>query len=214
MKIDKKHTASFDVDPQKGFTPLCPNELPVNEGQLIGKALNENATYSSIRVVSKDSHPHNAEWIATENKPMLTEIENPSENMDVYWNSHCVVGTEGFELIPDLPKESDYDFIVYKGVEKNMHPYGACYHDLNEKISTGVIEFLKCNGIENVIVGGLATDYCVALTAKQLKKAGFNVIINLNSCRGISEEQIEKALYEFKEMSITVVNDLKEITLV
>ncbi len=36
--------ASFDVDAQKGFTPLCPDELPVPGGDAIGAALNQLAS--------------------------------------------------------------------------------------------------------------------------------------------------------------------------
>ena len=208
MFVFKNRTASFDVDPQNGFTNICPDELPVPCGELIGKELNNNASFASIRVLSKDSHPFNAKWIATENNPMFSPVYSDSLNMDIHWKSHCVIGTKGFELIPDLPPVSDYDFIVYKGVERDIHPYGACYHDLNDTISTGVIEFLKINNIDTVIVGGLATDYCVATTAKQLKKAGFSVIVNLSSCKGIAIDTTEKAINELTLYSIDVVQNL------
>ncbi len=58
-------------------------------------------------------------------------------------------------------------------------PYGACYHDLKNTLSTGVIEYLKChNIITTVICGGLATDYCVKNTVLQLRQVGFEVILN------------------------------------
>ncbi|MBX9837258.1 MAG: hypothetical protein K2X69_02975, partial [Silvanigrellaceae bacterium] len=57
----KNHVvASFDVDPQKGFTPVCPNELPVPEGDLIVDELNAMAKLASVRVSSKDAHAPNA----------------------------------------------------------------------------------------------------------------------------------------------------------
>lgn len=65
-------------------------------------------------------------------------------------------GTPGFELLDDLPAPLDYDYFVWKGVEPDLHPYGACYHDLAEKRSTGVIEFLRQNDVDLVLVGGLA----------------------------------------------------------
>ena len=71
-----------------------------------------------------------------------------------------------------------------EGIELDMHPYGACYHDLAERLSTGVIEFLRENSVTTIIVGGLATDYCVKTTVLQLLRAGFQVIVNLSACRG------------------------------
>ena len=45
--------ASFDVDAQKGFTPLCPNELPVPEGDAIVPALNQLAARAQFDQVAQ-----------------------------------------------------------------------------------------------------------------------------------------------------------------
>jgi len=206
MIPDKSKTASFDIDAQKGFTPICPGELPVPEGDRIADSLNRQAEFASIRVGSKDWHSMNAVWIADNENPQFTPVEG--ENVDIRWNAHCIAGTEGSELLQGLPRPAEYDFFVWKGMEKDMHPYGACYHDLGEKMSTGVIEFLKHKGIENIIAGGLATDYCVKTTALQLKKAGFNVIVNLEACRGIAEDTIAAAVDEMGKAGITVADRL------
>ena len=202
-------TAAFDVDAQYTFTPECPDELPVNGGTEIVPALNEQAKLANVRVGSKDAHSPQAVWVANEGKPMFSPVEG--NNVDIAWNQHAVPGTKGFELIEGLPKPAEYDFFVWKGIELDMHPYGACYHDLHNQLSTGVIEFLKVKGIENVIVGGLATDYCVKTTAMQLNQAGFNVIVNLEACRGIAEETIVTAIEEMKDVGIRVVNTTQEI---
>lgn len=202
--FDKEKTASFDVDPQNTFTELCPDELPIKSGHLIGKALNKQATFASLRILSRDAHSTNAKWIATKGNPQFTVIKN-EPNLDIYWNKHAIVGTFGFELIPDLNLDN-YDFQVYKGVEINKHPYGACYQDLKNKESTGVIEYLKVNNIENVIVGGLALDYCVKETCLQLKKAGFNVFLNLSATKPVSEEEGNKAIKEMTKTGIKIVS--------
>ncbi|TQV87986.1 isochorismatase family protein [Aliikangiella coralliicola] len=207
--LDANKTATFDVDAQYTFTPECPDELPVEGGTEIVEALNEQATLASIRVGSKDAHSPQAVWIASEEKPMYSKVKG--ENVDIAWNQHAVPGTKGFELIAGLPKPADYDFFIWKGVELDMHPYGACYHDIANKMSTGVIEYLKVKGIETVIVGGLATDYCVKTTALQLRQAGFNVIVNLEACRGISEDTVEVAIDEMRTVGIKIVNKTEEL---
>ncbi len=207
--LNPKHTATFDVDAQYTFTPECPDELPVAGGTEIVKALNQQAELASIRVGSKDAHSPKAIWVADENKPMFSPVEG--KNVDIAWNQHAVPGTKGFELIDGLPKPIDYDFFVWKGMELDLHPYGACYHDLNDKMSTGVIEYLKSNGIENVIVGGLATDYCVKTTVFQLLKAGFRVIVNLEACRGVAQETVDEAVEEMRKAGIEVVEDTNEL---
>src|SRR5690606_1573504 len=145
---------------QNGFTPICPNELPVPHGDEIADALNQQASFAKFRIGSKDAHPQNAIWVTedTAHHPIASTIESStSSHIDVYWPIHCVPGTKGFELIENLPHPSEYDFFIYKGIEPDMHPYGACYHDLQNRLSTGLIEFLKINAVDVVLVGGLAT---------------------------------------------------------
>ncbi|MEG3752995.1 isochorismatase family protein [Psychromonas arctica] len=211
VKVEKSITASFDVDPQCGFTPLCPDELPVAEGHLIAEQLNEQAKFTNCRVVSKDCHPSEAPWIAASADQVMTPVEGDYPNLDIKWPAHCIVGTKGNSLIPTLPSEAEYDFVVEKGIEPEMHPYGACYHDLNEEISTGVIEWLKENNISQVIVGGLATDYCVKTTVLQLVKAGFKVILNMAACRGIADDSIQLAYQEMKDIGVTLIASSQEL---
>ena len=70
------------------------------------------------------------------------------------------------------------------------------------KVSTGAIEFLRCNGVSTVIVGGLALDYCVKQTLMQLRQPGFEVIVNLGASRGLSAETTAAALNEMQEQDV------------
>ena len=164
MKLDKNATASIDIDCQKGFSDLCPKELPIPDGENIVEALNTQATYASLRIGTKDAHPANAVWIADNEHPAGFDLVG-QKNADRYWPAHCIVSTKGFELFDGLPKPEDYDFFVWKGMERNLHPYSAVYHDLEKKVSTGLIEYLKDKKIENVIIGGLCLEFCVKATA-------------------------------------------------
>jgi nicotinamidase/pyrazinamidase len=210
MNTTQKKTASFDVDPQKSFTPLFPNELPVGGGDEIGAALNFMASLASVRVGSKDAHTPNAPWVVKSHDQMLQPTG--LKHADLTWVSHCVPGTEGFNFIDELPPVLDYDFMVYKGVDPELHPYGACYHDLGNTQSTGVIEYLKINGVERVIVGGLALDYCVKTTALQLAAAGFEVVLYLPACRAISDAGAAQAIIEMRKAVILIAKYEQELT--
>jgi nicotinamidase/pyrazinamidase len=208
--IDKKsQVASLDVHTQYTFTPVCPDELPVPGGTEIVAELNAQAEHAAYRIGSKEAHHPQAIWVATEKYPQLTPISG--ENVDVRWKRHSMVGTKGFELIKGLPKINDYDYFVWEGIELDMHPYGVCYHDHAEKLSTGVIEFLKGKNISSVIVAGLATDYCVKVTVLQLLKAGFKVIVNLGACRGIDPKTVKEAIQLMREQGAILVNSASEI---
>ncbi|WKE65604.1 nicotinamidase [Gallaecimonas kandeliae] len=197
--------ASFDVDAQRTFTPLCPNELPVPGGHQIAAELNAQAALADFRLASKDAHSPRAKWVVASHGEMLQPLPYPDS--DLTWVRHAEPGTEGFELVPGLPAPRDYDFLVYKGVEADMHPYGACYHDLGNRISTGVIEWLSAKGVDKVLVGGLALDFCVKTTALQLAEAGFAVYLNLAACRAISPEGAEAAKAEMQAAGIHLVAD-------
>lgn len=193
--------ASFDVDAQRTFTPMCPDELPVEEGETIGPELNRQAALARWRLGSKDSHSPEAVWV-TDDPDKVGKPGVEGDHVEEHWPVHAVPGTEGFELVPGLPRPAEYDYFVWKGVELDMHPYGACYHDMDERMSTGVTEWLRARGISHVLVGGLATDFCVKATALQLQAAGFQVMLNLAACRGIDADSTRKALQEMRSAGV------------
>lgn len=211
IRIDKSRTASFEVDPQRGFTPLCPRELPVVEGDRIAPELNAQAAFAALRLVSKDCHPPEAPWIARSASEIMTPVEGTFPGLDIKWPAHCVVGTEGNRLIPGLPNEGIYDLVIEKGRDPLKHPYGACYQDLAETESTGVIEWLHQKQVEMVIVGGLATDYCVKTTVLQLLRAEFRVIVNLAACRGVAEATSAAAMVEMRAAGARLIADSHEL---
>ncbi len=186
MSFDKAQIASFDIDCQNAFTPLCPEELPVAGATEIVAELQKQALHAQYRIASKDSHCPDAIWVADDEHPVFSSMQG--DNVDMRWPRHAEPGSKGFELIAGLPKVTEYDYFVWKGVEPDMHPYGSCYHDFAEKLSTGVIEFLHNNKVQLVLTGGLATDYCVKATVLQLCHAGFQVVVNLAAVRGIGED--------------------------
>lgn len=212
--IGLRNVASYDVDAQKGFTPLCPKELPVPDGHNIADELNRNAMLARFRVGSRDMHNPNALWITDDpakiGTPLPQELRDRFPNIDMYWPAHCLVGTEGSELIDGLPQMTAYDFMALKGIETFMHPYGGLYHDLGETLTTGMKEFLKMKQIKVVILGGLATEYCDYATWKQLVDADFCVIVNKAAMRGIDPAKVQATLQEMEKHPQTIVVESTE----
>jgi len=208
--IDPTRCASFDVDAQRTFTPLCPDELPVPEGDQIVAELNAQAAMLPWRIGSKDAHNLQAVWI-TDDPDKIGQPGVAGANVEEHWPAHAIAGSEGFRLLPDLPHPADYDFFVWKGVEPDMHPYGACYHDLAERLSTGVIEWLKARNVTHVVVGGLATDFCVKATAMQLQQAGLQVLLNAAACRGIAADSSASAVAAMRSAGVGVINNSSEL---
>lgn len=202
---------SIDVDAQKTFSPLCPNELPVAEGDTIVAELNAQAALADLRVMTKDAHSPYAKWLVEDAAEMLKPTG--LAEADLTWVSHAIVGTKGYELLDGLPAAKEYDYCVWKGVDPEFHPYGACFHDIGEKLSTGLLEWLRSHNADTVIVGGLATDYCVKTTVLQLLKGGsWRVIVNAAACRGIAPETVETAWNEMMDAGAVVLENAEAIS--
>jgi len=222
VQIIREYTMSIDIDSQKGFTPVCPNELPVEGGDLIVNELNKNAKFAKLRVGSKDMHPANAVWIANNENPIFSPIEGHGDNVDIRWPVHCLSGTKGSELLDGLPTPEKYDYFIWKGMEPNLHPYGIFYHDLSETLSTGLIEYLMANiEIDTFIIGGLALDYCVYESIKQLKvfldmceEYDCRIIINLAATAGVAPDSTANAVEDLEKMGIIFINGADELELV
>lgn len=201
---------SLDIDAQKTFTPLCPNELPVAEGDMIVSELNAQAALANLRAMSKDAHSPAAKWLVSVPEQQLRPTGLPHARET--WVAHAIVGTNGFTLLDGLPAVSEYDFCVWKGVEPDMHPYGACYHDLDEKLSTGLIEWLHIQRADVLLVGGLATDYCVKATVLQLLRGGtWRVVVNRAACRGIAPDTSTMAWREMADAGAVILENAASI---
>ena len=202
---------ALDIDAQNTFTPLCEAELPIAGGDEIAAELNAQAALADLRVMSKDAHSPHAKWLCSCHAEQLRPTGLP--DAPETWVSHAMVGSFGFELLAGLPKETEYDYCVWKGVSPELHPYGACYHDIAEKLSTGLIEWLHYRKADTLIVGGLATDYCVKATVLQLCRAEpqWRVIVNRAACRGIAPETIERAWQEMAQAGAVLLDSAADI---
>lgn len=206
----RRMIVSIDVDAQKTFTPLCPDELPVEEGHLIVNELNAQAELADLRVMTKDAHHSSARWLVDNRVDMFKPTGLP--NADLTWVSHAMVGSMGFDLLDGLPDLAGYDYCIWKGVDPYLHPYGACFHDIEERLSTGLIEWLHLKNANILIVGGLATDYCVKTTVLQLLRGGpWRVLVNKAACRGIAAETTDEAWREMSARGAVVLENAKDI---
>ena len=201
---------SIDIDAQRAFSALCPKELPVEGATEIVVELNAQAELADFRVLTRDGHGARAVWIVPDHTQMVQPLNFPNANLT--WVRHAEVGTDGFLPLPGLPAPADYDFLAIKGCDDDMHPFGICYQDLAERISTGLIEWLQARDAKVLLVGGLATDYCVKASVLQLCRAGgWKVLLNTAACRGIAEETTRTALEEMREAGAILLENAQAV---
>ena len=101
----------------------------------------------------------------------------------VLWPDHCVQGTADASLHKDLALPTA-QLIIRKGYNKGVDSYSA-FEEADRKTSTGLAGYLKARGITTVYVTGLATDFCVAWTAMDARKAGFETYVIEDATRAI-----------------------------
>lgn len=197
---------AIDIHPQKTFSELCPNELSVPDALSIVPHLNRQAAWAHYRVLTKDAHSPNGLWhIGRQEHYLLPEAADG-------WGSHAVLNTEGYENLPGLPLPDNYHFLVHIGLESHAHTFGACFHDMAENISTGLIEWLSSRDAKTLIVGGLTTEYCVQATVLQLCWYGkWRVIVNLDACRSQSAEEEQQAIRNMEKAGALIVRHTDDI---
>jgi len=122
----------------------------------------------------------------------------------VLWPPHCVQETENARVLVD---NNLFIAIVKKGKDKKFDSYSGFQDDGGAK--TEMNRILEKNGIKELIVYGIATDYCVKATAIDAAAAGYKVTVIEGLSKGVAPETTAKALEEMKEKGIIIKADLE-----
>ena len=158
--------------------------LPVKGGAEIVPVINNLAAAFENVVVTQDWHPpeHTSFASAHSGKKPFDTTQLPY-GTQVLWPDHCVQGTDDAALVNGL-KLPNAELIIRKGFHKDVDSYSA-FEEADRKTSTGLAAYLKARGIDTVFICGLATDFCVAWTAMDARKAGFTAYVVEDAARGI-----------------------------
>ncbi|MGD9411448.1 MAG: bifunctional nicotinamidase/pyrazinamidase [Desulfobacterales bacterium] len=136
-------------------------------------------------------------------KPFET-IQLDGGRTQVLWPPHCVQGTKNAEILLD---NDLFVAVVKKGKDKRYDSYSGFQDDGGAKTEMNAI--LKENGIKEVIVYGIATDYCVKATAMDAADAGYKVTVVEGLCKGVAPDTSAKALDDMKAKGIVLVKELE-----
>jgi nicotinamidase/pyrazinamidase len=123
------------------------------------------------------------------------------------WPVHCVAGTWGAELHPDVDHDAG-ETRIQKGIEEGdgYSGFNVQNTETKEVTSTGLERLLRDSGIEKVVVVGLATDYCVKATAVDSASLGFETTVIMDAIRAVNlqPDDGKKALEEMKVAGVHV----------
>lgn len=200
------------VDIQNGF--CLGGNLAVPEGDQVVPVANElisKGGYDLI-VASQDWHPANHGSFASQHpdkKPFeMGELSGKPQRM---WPNHCVQGTKDAEFHPDLNMDA-VQYIQKKGQNPSVDSYSA-FRDNDQTALTGLADHLKKQGVTELDVCGLATEYCVKFTALDAKSMLPSVKVRFieDASRGIVPHDIAAAKAEMAAAGIETVQS-KNIT--
>jgi nicotinamidase/pyrazinamidase len=163
--MDLATTSLLVVDAQRGFTTLCPDELPVPGGLAIVPAVNRLLEPAWARIdASQDWHP-------PDHRSFIGRRDN-------LYPPHCVIGTPGAEFLPGLHTER-FGAIWRKGFDRDFEAYAVTAQH------PGFAAALRGHGVTAVVVCGLATNICCFYAARDLRREGFAVVLVEDASAGI-----------------------------
>jgi nicotinamidase/pyrazinamidase len=214
MIVNNNEIALGIIDAQRGFMPLEEGgrvgregfgELPVPEGEQIVSPI--NALIKAARRMNLTTFT-TQDWHPSETAHFSTE-----PNFTTTWPVHCVANTPGAELHPylQIPFGRSNHMGFVKGYEKlergeddtSYSGYFAVGPDGKETLP----EWLHKQDVGQVILTGLALDYCVRATALDLRqKMGVDVTVAFDATRGIADESIYQTLQEFAANQIHILS--------
>jgi nicotinamidase/pyrazinamidase len=167
-----QRTALLVVDVQNDF---CPGgSLGVHGGDEVVPVVNDyiaRFTREGLPVfITRDWHPPKTTHFQTQGGP---------------WPEHCVQGTPGAEFHPEL-QTPDSAVVVSKGMGPDEDGYSAFVG--RDDRGGSLASLLRERGVERVVVGGLATDYCVVNTVLEGVEAGFSFDVIADGIRGVDAQ--------------------------
>lgn len=195
-------SALIVIDVQNDF---CPGgALAVPEGDEIVPGINALMAEATSVVLTQDWHPADHSSFASHHAG-----QDPYDSIDmsygpqVLWPDHCVIGTSGAAFHEALDS-ARAEMVIRKGFRRGIDSYSAFFE--NDHITpTGLEGYLRTRGLHHVTLVGLATDFCVAASAVDAAKLGFEVTVNLALCRAIDlDGSLQRALRDMTEAGVTL----------
>lgn len=127
---------------------------------------------------------------------------SPTPDFVTSWPAHCVVGSGGEELHPELDRSR-----VEAVFDKGEHAAAYSGFEGHGPAGVGLADWLRAAGVDAVEVMGIATDHCVLATALDAATAGFAVTVRLDLTAGVAAVTTAAAVERMRQAGITLVGE-------
>lgn len=191
------------IDIQNDF---CPGgALGVADGDAIIPLVNQLIADHDHVIMTQDWHPagHSSFASSHPGKAAYEMIEMPY-GPQTLWPDHCVQGSHGGEFHPALVWDKA-EMIVRKGYRPGIDSYSAFFEN-DRTTPTGLAGYLRERGLNDLVLVGIATDFCVAYSALDAVREGFSVTVRLDACRAIDlNGSLATMTEKMREAGVTLV---------
>jgi len=170
------------IDVQNCFLPG--GTLPVPDGDKIIPIINRLAPAFRHVVITQDWHtPGHISFASSHPGKKPFETVTLPYGTQVLWPDHCIQGTADAEVHKEL-RIPHAQLIIRKGYRQHVDSYSA-FLEADRKTKTGLTGYLQERGFKRVFLVGLATDFCVAWSALDARRSGFDALVIEDATRGI-----------------------------
>lgn len=196
-------TVLLVIDVQRGF--CAGGGLPVPDGDAVVPQINRLAAQFEQVILTQDWHPPgHVSFAASHPGRQPFETMQLPYGEQVLWPVHCVQGTLDAELHPDL-RVPHAIAVIRKGWRPQVDSYSA-FVEADRRTPTGLAGLLRELGVRQVVLCGLATDYCVAWSAMDARAAGFAATVVEDACRAIDlDGSLARAWAQMREAGVVRV---------
>jgi nicotinamidase/pyrazinamidase len=171
------------VDMQIDFLPGGP--LAVDRGHEIIPGINALASRFEHVILTQDWHPRRHISFASSHpgKRPFTDTVEAHYGTQHLWPDHCIQGTPGADLHPDLDI-SHAELILRKGFREGIDSYSA-FAENDGRTPTGFAGYLRERGLTRLFFTGLAYDFCVGFSAVAAAQLGFEAVVYEDLTRAV-----------------------------
>ena len=182
LRIDHETDILGLVDVQPTF--MFGGELPVTDGEVVVPVINRLLSRFRHAFATQDWHPpgHASFASAHPGHAPYTEIDMPY-GRQVLWPDHGIAGTPNAALHPVLDLRR-VEVVIRKGFHPAIDSYSAFFEN-DHRTVTGLDGWLRQRGFRRLFLTGLATDFCVAWSAEDAARLGYDVFVVEDACRAI-----------------------------
>jgi len=199
------NSALIVVDVQNGFISEA-RELPVRGGAEVVPIINALMPLFPIRVATQDWHPRDHRSFASQQPGTKPFDQGMLGGLpQTFWPDHCVQGTRGAELHPDLD-QTRIQAVIRKGYDAMVDSYSG-FSDNAGRNPTGLDGYLRARGVTRIYVAGLTLDYCVrwsSLDARRLLP-DVRVFVIVDATRPVDSKTGEEALRELGQAQVHLI---------